>query len=305
MTKEFSKTIKESVDDLLAYLALSDIVKDKVPQIHQFSLASLPPTEPFVSSISEKTHGNERSFFVDAKPSDIDPRQEIRCSIMSFQIEKVDEGYYPKEWADKGMDKFVINSFRQVKSPAEFRGMLGAFRWPLYVSERAIITDRGFYHPVRTFSFFDKANNRWMRIVPGGKHEVKHQEVLYDEDEAMRNNIALGILFGRRYEWAIEIDSMVGPKLRLIVPPRAIHPLFKLRDVPEGKERRSSLKHWVESYFRQPADDGEAIEVRKHLRGNLNFKYEGLNFNIVPAQFDIDQNERYKLEADLKRKNDQ
>ena len=57
--------------------------------------------------------------------------------------------------------------------------------------------------------------------------------------------------------------------------------LFALRDVPEGKQRRAALRHWVAKHLRRkPSNYEEMVEVRKHLRGKTDFSWMGMSGSI-------------------------
>jgi hypothetical protein len=79
-----------------------------------------------------------------------------------------------------------------------------------------------------------------------------------------------------------------------------------MRDTPEGKSRRSSLRHWVSEHMRRQkgGDENEAsIKVREHLRGSLDFNWLGLEATVFPSPYDLERNEELRrLAAESRRR---
>jgi hypothetical protein len=74
--------------------------------------------------------------------------------------------------------------------------------------------------------------------------------------------------------------------------PTGIKAIFKMRDVPEGLQRRAMLKNWVSEHMRQSRqDEADDIWVRQHLRGHLTFKWQGLSCEVLPSQDAINRNQ--------------
>ena len=60
--------------------------------------------------------------------------------------------------------------------------------------------------------------------------------------------------------------------------------MFKLRDVPVGRQRRDALRHWVKNHQRKKPfhnNESELVEVRKYLRGKKDFDWMGFEGRIV------------------------
>lgn len=76
--------------------------------------------------------------------------------------------------------------------------------------------------------------------------------------------------------------------ISLLTDPVGVRDVFRFRDVPEGKERRDALAHWVRDHWRQKRDDPDAeIYVREYLRGQRSFSWHGLNVEIAIPHSDI------------------
>jgi len=106
-------------------------------------------------------------------------------------------------------------------------------------------------------------------------------------EEQDRIRILLGIQFTNRYDWVVQLGYPDRMKINFITNPSSIRDLFKLRDVPEGKKRRESLRNWVSEHKRKRSTiEEDTIYVKKHLRGATSFSWDGLEGVIYPAQFD-------------------
>lgn len=144
-------------------------------------------------------------------------------------------------------------------------------------------------------------SGKWVETRAGLKYnETRHGDPLpvpnwfrSDPNSATVPALAIGIALRHRYEWAVSIGRDDGPSARVAVDPTAIKELFKFRDAPDGKIRRSSLMTWVSDHWRQTRKDADVeAYVRKHIRGNASFKWEGLNVAILPPEFDLELEDR-------------
>lgn len=96
-------------------------------------------------------------------------------------------------------------------------------------------------------------------------------------DDSLRAQMALGMQFTRYYQWMVGCRHGDRPSILIPTDPTGIRDLFRLREVPEGRQRRAALKHWVSAHWRKKRDDEEAkIFVRQHLRGAETFDWLGL-----------------------------
>lgn len=82
----------------------------------------------------------------------------------------------------------------------------------------------------------------------------------------------------------VKIDADV-PGLSLITDPTGIKELWRFRDIPSGRSRRSSLLNWVSDHWRQDRKDRDVeIYVRKHLRGNTEVTFRGMSVVIEASR---------------------
>jgi hypothetical protein len=107
-----------------------------------------------------------------------------------------------------------------------------------------------------------------------------------------RLRVFLGIQFTRYYQWRVCLAYPGYPSLGLTTDPTGIRAIFRLRDVPDGRERRASLRNWVSEHWRTlpRTSEEDGTWVRQHLRGAMNFNWLGLNCQILPSQEAIDKN---------------
>jgi hypothetical protein len=114
--------------------------------------------------------------------------------------------------------------------------------------------------------------------------------------------VAIAIALRHRYEWGVSLGFDQSPSVRFATDPTGIKDIFRIRDLPEGKDRREALFTWVVQHWRQDRQDPETeIYVRKHLRGAINFNWKGFNCQILPSQFDIEQRDKLILERKMMR----
>lgn len=91
---------------------------------------------------------------------------------------------------------------------------------------------------------------------------------------------------GSFWQVRARFDS-VCPSLTLLTDPTGVKEFWKLRDVPEGKKRRSALLHWVEDHWRKHRHDPDVeVYVRKHMRGQQVLRQGKMVAKIIPAVSD-------------------
>lgn len=114
--------------------------------------------------------------------------------------------------------------------------------------------------------------------------------IRYPENRGKVIQTSLGWALAVRYEWTIWLGYTAGPRIRFLSDPTGAREAFRLRDIPEGRVRRAALRNWVSSHWRQNRDDEENSSwVKKHLRGAVDFTWNGLRCKIQPPDFDIEE----------------
>lgn len=122
---------------------------------------------------------------------------------------------------------------------------------------------------------------RWQNAALGAINAREVSEVI---------PATLGFALALRYEWTVWIGLGDGPRIRFMSDPLGAREVFRLRDLPPGRERRAALRHWVSAHTRDKRDDREAKAwVRRHMRGATDFDWNGMRCRIQPADFDVEQ----------------
>lgn len=104
--------------------------------------------------------------------------------------------------------------------------------------------------------------------------------------------VALGTALALRYEWSVWLGHNSGPRVRFLTDPLGAREVFRLRDIPPGRDRRAALRHWVSAHARKrhPDMDGEARTwIRRHLRGATDFTWNGLRCRVQPDEYELEQ----------------
>jgi len=105
--------------------------------------------------------------------------------------------------------------------------------------------------------------------------------------------LAVSLALRHRYEWAVALGLEGAPSIRFATDPTGIKEAYRVRDLPEGRDRREALMTWVGDHWRQNRHDPEMeIYVRQHLRGALAFEWRGMQGEIIPAPYDIEKRDR-------------
>jgi hypothetical protein len=117
-----------------------------------------------------------------------------------------------------------------------------------------------------------------------------------NEDEAQRLVHLLPVVAGfslrRRYLWSVLIgEAEDEPRARFVTDPLGVREVFRLRDVPPGKQRRAALLHWVRAHWRRRRQVTEAdkLWIRAHLRGAWSYTWNGLRCEIEPSELDVEE----------------
>ncbi len=129
------------------------------------------------------------------------------------------------------------------------------------------------------------------------KSEIPHRLDGLDTGDEILPRLATAIALRQRYEWAVSLGLQNSPSVRFATDPTGIKDIFRIRDLPDGKDRRDALMTWVTDHWRQDRNDPDLeLYVRKHLRGATQFTWRGMNCELLPAKFDLDQRDRFLAE---------
>lgn len=232
----------------------------------RLSLWDFDGAEVFVEESFGLESRNDVGYFGDVHPRDL-PRPLDVAMIQS-----------PLE-ADRDHVLLTFQHFRQVPMSA-VRGF--KVHSPYIIEHRGaflhkngvLLTNRGYLEMVKPMV--------WQRLIG--------DPIPYREGDSWRAQMILGVQFTRYYQWMVSFRKRGRPSILIPTDPTGIRELFRLREVPEGRERRAALKHWVSAHWRKKRDNPEdKVYVRQHLRGAETFDWLGLECTIYPSQDALDR----------------
>lgn len=123
------------------------------------------------------------------------------------------------------------------------------------------------------------------------RYTSKRDTVEEIQETSERIALNVGYSLTMRYEWQASVGEPGGASAMFPVSRRACADLFATRDALPGRSRRSSLRHFVEKHARRRPDDAGGpsdVEVRRYLRGQTRFSWNGLDCEIIPPAFDAE-----------------
>jgi hypothetical protein len=147
---------------------------------------------------------------------------------------------------------------------------------------------------------FEPGTSRWLAT---GCHIAQHEGALFYAHRGRKSaevsgsvldaaGASLSAAMSLRYEWQLSIGSEGCPSAAFVVERNALPSFVKIRDIADGKRRRDALLHFVcEHSRRKPRaseDERPDVFVRKHLRGEHVFRWDGFVFEIKPPKFDAE-----------------
>lgn len=141
-------------------------------------------------------------------------------------------------------------------------------------------------------------SNQWV----GGDKWLMESGGILDDRLAEQPRLATAIALRQRYEWAVSLGLEHSPSVRFATDPTGVKEIFKIRDLPEGRDRRDALLGWVGDHWRQDRYDPDMeIYVRKHMRGRTEFTWRNMKCELLPSQFDIEQRDKFiSMRDDMK-----
>lgn len=112
-------------------------------------------------------------------------------------------------------------------------------------------------------------------------------------------SMAHGMMLRREYLWSVLLGEPGIPRARFVTDVAGVRESFRLRDIPPGKQRRAALRHWVRDHWRKNRKRGgeDNAWVRAHLRGSLDFVWNGLSCQIMPSKEDERRNSKAAHDA--------
>lgn len=285
------KPFEEAVEDLLLYLEVSAPDRSslgesthgmKMNKLH-VDVSHFSPAIP-IGVFDSLEHGDV-GFFSDASPFDVEPNFDL-STMIKFDPNCSQEG-------EKKKTIFQVQRTRRL-NPAAWRGKLRQlYPYMIEWSLAHIFEDNSYFSYKMPMGF---NGSTWTdclnREGPNGNGGSPKLIVKVNQDELNSINMHYGIGFTRRYNWQAIIGSSPKAAISIFTDPYGAQELFRLRDIPEGRKRRAAIKNWISSHWRQRrADPSESTKVRQHLRGALEFNWNGLYVKIIPSAFDLELNQ--------------
>ena len=93
------------------------------------------------------------------------------------------------------------------------------------------------------------------------------------------------------YEWSCyikETPDSIG--IRIPIHPSSSKEVFMLRNTPEGGGRRKAIVNFVKDHYRTIKgynNNEREVLIKKHFRGELKFRWRGLEVHITPSAYDL------------------
>jgi hypothetical protein len=141
----------------------------------------------------------------------------------------------------------------------------------------------------------------WVMAPNPGWFGDEQKDVEFMANVTERCRMAAGLALRRRYLWSVLLGEGTGPRVRFITDPIGVREVFRLRDLPPGKQRRDALLHWVRQHWRKRRKAGadDLAAVREYLRGAVSYNWNGLRCQIEPSTYDAERARRPELVAAL------
>lgn len=288
--------LEATLDFLLSYLSLSDRMKYKAQNYHKVTLPFFTGAVPFHSEWFTKTSKaltdqDVGGIFEDVTPHDLDGK--VDCTVLG-NVRKADgSGTMPMREA------FGLYRTRTVPAK-EIRGRVKLF-FPtmIQLTVAMVYPLSGEFESARSIYGWSNRDSVW---INAGLFNHPDAGKIIPEDWQAIPMVCMGQQFSERYDWHVEIGYSGFPTLRFRTTMEGARSVFKLRDIPPGKSRRTMLRNWVEEHWRtvpvkNAGTDSKIVKVHKHMRGAIPFKWNDLHGKILPSAFDLDELENIKQEA--------
>lgn len=227
---------------------------------------------------------------------------EIDCDMLLLNeddgVEVVaDDGKSPAVWPLS--DAFAINSSGELflsytrTAPAKEVRSIARILAPHLVKVQHINLNEFDVVTETSANYFARVNRRWLNVLAPTKsigNAVHGSAGVRDATEGV--HVAVYRALRRRYEWSAIFNFPSGISLRFGCDPKGALRLFNDRDRDrtnlDAEIRRKALLHWVRRHWRKSNTEQETVDVRKHLRGVTDISWQGMDVQLVPAQYDLE-----------------
>jgi len=229
------------------------------------------------------------------------------CIVSYLDVKPEDLNFYwnvsaLKTAAEKDVLFCIINtrsSIRSTTSSGRKFDFISEYNQSVIKSSGKIVIEEpcliGFRHE---HAYFAEDTKPRQIVVTGQELGI----LKYDRNEKTKIVNKTRALMGLEYmapeNWFSVIKMPGSPSISLHTDPTGVKELWKIRDVPDGYNRRLALIHWVGAHWRKTRNDPDVeAYVRKHLRGAERCTCGDLIIDIVPSKSD-----RLKVEEEIENK---
>jgi hypothetical protein len=271
---ERADVLARMAEQVLMFLALGDI--DEQLGGGKVRLRDFSGAEPLIPGFHE---GFEDSYqmFLDATPRDLD--RPLNAAFISVN--------------EDDAEGIALHRTHAV-NPADIRGRYTRLYRYNVIHTLAGLDGEGRGYGQRMI-YGSPDGHHWRSTSSGFEPSLSR-----DEQWQTYIQIAHGIAFTREFFWSVRLGWVGYPTIRIPTDPVGAREVFRLRDIPEGRQRRAALKHWVTEHWRQnrhePAED---VKVRQHIRGHERFVWNGLVCEIAPSVVDMQRLAEAKRQREI------
>jgi hypothetical protein len=169
--------------------------------------------------------------------------------------------------------------------PQQARGRVLAVASTMY---RELIST---HYSGRTHELFYIERRGRMHCVSKGLGPKGGKE--FNEFLELRIAVHAALALTQRYTWQCALGRDGKQSVAFPVERDALPEIFRMRDIPEGKARRAALRHFVTAHFRRKPGEASyedpTIFVKKHLRGQTEFTWNGLRCEVIPPAYETEK----------------
>lgn len=270
-----SDATEQYLDNILSFMALSD-PKYKFEKMHRYPLSHFSPalvvSTPRDEAVAESLDANANTpeIFADAEMEDVRDRK-VDISVLTAGSET-------------GI-KYQVCRYRLL-STKEKRGLYFA-GFPAVEAVYGHISEDGTFNTGKVM--YVRRGQKWL-VAPGRANPMSP---LYTDENTQSLRCVFGLIFRQYFKWTVTIGYEGFPHISLTCTPEGARDVFRLRDLPEGKMRRTAIRHWVGEHMRRKkSDPNEFVKVLDYLRGETSFTWNGLRCSITPSESDLNHYQR-------------
>ena len=260
--------IEQRIEQVLTYMTLSDVKPMHRSAAGKIGIENFDGVYPL--DLVDDT-AEDYMVFSDALPEDVNYSMDVKVMVNPHAFSNI-EG-----------DELQLQRVRFIK-PKQARGKVKILM-PVMVQHCLGYLDLNKAEIRTTAGILGYSPKGWIRL--------NHQDYPPPKDiidyDTRRIRVAIGVQFTNNYYWTVYLGWDGCPGVRFPTDPTGAKEIFRLRDIPDGKKRRTAILHWVKEHYRKKRgiDARENIKIREHLRGGNVFRWNGLTCKIQPSVEEI------------------